>query len=96
MPFRPTVRRTAAIPAAFGVCLALAAFTYPGGLACAYDDLRDFQNHQRTMSEGKTDARFYEASLANLSDRMALKEQYITDLIAGRSTLRETTRLRGL
>ncbi len=84
-------RRTAAIPAAFGAAIALAAFTYPGGLACAYEDFRDLEIHRRQMSESAGECRHHDATLVNLSDRIAIKDRLIGDLIAGHATLRETT-----
>ena len=89
MPFR--FRRTAAIPAAFGAALTLAAFTYPGGLACAYEDFRDLESHRKQMSECAVESRHHDATIVNLADRMAIKDQLIGDLIAGRATLRVTT-----
>ncbi len=90
--FRPTVRRTAAIPAVLGATLALAAFTYPGGLACAYDDFRDLEEYRATMAKGEIDSNHYDATIVNLGDRLAIKEQIVADLIEGRMMLAEATR----
>jgi hypothetical protein len=89
---RPTVRRTAAIPAVLGATLALAAFTYPGGLACAYDDFRDLEEHRSAMARGKIDSAHYDATIVNLADRLALKDQIIAELVEGRTTLADATR----
>ena len=91
MPFRPSFRRTALVPAAFGAAIALAAFTYPGGMACAYEDFRDLESHRKQMSECAVESHHYDATIVNLGDRLAMKDQFIGDLIAGRATLRETT-----
>ena len=89
---RPTVRRTAAVPAILGATLALATFTYPGGLACAYDDLRNMEEYRAQMEEGRIVSNRYDATIVNLADRLALKEQIVTELIEGRMALSEATR----
>ena len=91
-PFRLGLPRYAAIPAAIGTLLASAAFTYPGGLASAYDDLGDYDGHRRQMADSRIADMHSDAVFANLTDRIALKEQMMDELISGRATLRETTR----
>lgn len=90
--FRPTVRRTAAVPAVLCATLALAAFTYPGGLACAYDDLRNMDEYRAQMERGRIESNHYDATIVNLADRLALKDQIIAELIEGRIALPEATR----
>jgi len=90
--FRLAFRRTAAIPAVLGATLALATFTYPGGLACAYDDLRNLEEYEAQMANGKIVSNRHDATLVNLADRLALKDRILADLIDGRTDLSEATR----
>jgi hypothetical protein len=83
---------TITIPATVVATLVLATFTYPGGVSAAYSDLQDHTTLQQTMESARTDSSQLDTSLMNMSDRIALKEQWIDELISGRATLKSTTR----
>ena len=85
-------RRTLAVPAAFGATLALATLTYPGGVAAAYGDLKDYDTHREQLESTRATNSQLDVNLMNLMDRLALKEQWLDELISGRATLKVTTR----
>ncbi len=87
----PRTRRILTIPAALGLALALVAFTHPGGLATAYDDLQDYDGHRQQLETMRIDSHRLDADLVNLTDRIALKGQWIEELVEGRATLKTTT-----
>ncbi len=82
---------TITIPATVVATLVLATFTYPGGVSAAYSDLQDHTTLQQSMESAKTDSSQLDSSLMNVTDRIALKEQWIDELISGRATLKTTT-----
>lgn len=83
---------TITIPATVVATLVLATLTYPGGLSSAYSDLRDHTTLRQGMESARTDSSQLDTSLLNMSDRIAMKEQWIDELISGRATLKATTR----
>ena len=91
---RTLLRRasTVTIPATVVATLVLATFTYPGGVSAAYSDLQDHTTLRQSMESARIDSTQLDTSLLNMSDRIAVKEQWIEELISGRATLKSTTR----
>ena len=82
--------RLAAIPASVGAMVAATALTYPGGLNAAYDDFHDYESHREIMASAPATSAQHDATIVNLTDRIAMKEQWVEELIAGRATLKAT------
>ena len=82
--------RLAVIPASVGAIVAAAALTYPGGLNAAYDDFHDYESHREIVASTPASNAQLDATIVNLTDRIAMKEQWIEELISGRATLNIT------
>jgi hypothetical protein len=86
-----TVPRWVSLPTAAAALVAVTAVCYPGGLSAAYADLRDADELNGRVEDSKSTARHLGDRLSTLRDRMDYKEELITGLVRGHSTLAAVT-----
>ena len=86
-----SVPRWVSLPAAAAALLGLTAVCYPGGLSAAYADLRESGELTGRVEECKTADRKLGDKLSTIRDRMDYKEELITSLVHGHTTLAAVT-----
>lgn len=82
-----TIPRWVSVPAAAGFAVGLIALYYPGGLAAAYEDLRDSGELNQRLSEHTQTHRELDVELVRTRDRVEYKHQLVTALVRGETTL---------
>lgn len=85
------VPRWVSLPVAAAALTALTAVCYPGGLSAAYADLRDADELNDRVQECKNTDRKLGDKLSTLRDRLDFKEELITGLVRGHTTLAAVT-----
>lgn len=86
-----SVPRWVSLPVALTATVGLAATCYPGGLAAAYADVRDAHELTDTMDTSRRADRQLSGRLTRMRDRVEYKEELITALIRGETTLADVT-----
>ena len=87
---RTLLRQGAIYTAIITAVTLLTAGTYPGGSETLYEDLRDYdESLQRAKAAEKANVEL-DSTIARITERLALKDLWLEELIAGRATLRET------
>ena len=85
------IPRWSCFPVVVAVVVGLTATCYPGGLYAAYADLRDARELTDQLTEGRQTQKMLAGDMSRLRDRILYKEEMITALIRGETTLSAVT-----
>lgn len=86
-----SVPRWMSLPVALAGTVGMAAVCYPGGLAAAYADVRDARELTDTVDTSRKADRQLSGRLTRIRDRVEYKEELISALIRGETTLADVT-----
>jgi hypothetical protein len=83
--------RWVSFPVALATAVGLVATCYPGGLAAAYEDVRDASELTEVVNKCRQTDRHLCGNQARLRDRVEYKEELIASLVRGETTLAAVT-----
>jgi hypothetical protein len=86
-----TLPRWVSFPVVLASLVGAIALCYPGGLSAAYADLRDANRLNAEVEEYKANDRQMGARMCGVRERIEYKEELVTALIRGQTTLTTVT-----